>query len=80
MLTYFQFCFDFLLQTDINFIQQTFKNIRKNFQKEIFEGIIEVISIPANFYPNFSELRPTLNDSLERVKWRTKQNFGNKLS
>jgi len=38
-------------------------------------GLIEIISPPASFYPNLDDLQLTLNDPLERVKWRTKQNL-----
>ena len=38
-------------------------------------GLLEIISPPASFYPNLDDLRVTLNDPLERVKWRTKQNL-----
>lgn len=36
---------------------------------------MEIISPPASFYPNMTELRVTLNDPVERVRWRTKQNL-----
>ena len=38
-------------------------------------GLLEIIAPPASFYPKLDELRVTLNDPLERVKWRTKQNL-----
>lgn len=36
---------------------------------------MEVISPPASFYPDLNGLRVTLNDPMERVRWRTKQNL-----
>ena len=38
-------------------------------------GLLEIVSPPASFYPDLNELRVTLNDPVERVKWRTKQNL-----
>lgn len=38
-------------------------------------GLLEIISPPPSFYPDLNELRVTLNDPIERVKWRTKQNL-----
>ena len=39
------------------------------------DGLLEVISPPSSFYPDMNSLRITLNDPIERVKWRTKQNL-----
>lgn len=35
--------------------------------------MIDIISPPASFYPDFEKLRLTLSDPLERVRWRSKQ-------
>jgi alpha-1,3-mannosylglycoprotein beta-1,4-N-acetylglucosaminyltransferase A/B len=43
------------------------------FGKHIERGVLEVISPPADFYPNLTALRPTLGDEPERVQWRSKQ-------
>ena len=43
------------------------------FTKYINLGVLEVISPPAEFYPNLTALRPTLGDEPERVQWRSKQ-------
>ena len=40
-------------------------------------GLIEVLSPSAAYYPNFETLPVTLGDSHKRVKWRTKQNLDN---
>jgi alpha-1,3-mannosylglycoprotein beta-1,4-N-acetylglucosaminyltransferase A/B len=45
------------------------------FGKHIERGVLEVISPPADFYPNLTALRPTLGDEPERVQWRSKQNL-----
>uniref|UniRef100_A0A7N6F5P8 Alpha-1,3-mannosyl-glycoprotein 4-beta-N-acetylglucosaminyltransferase A n=1 Tax=Anabas testudineus TaxID=64144 RepID=A0A7N6F5P8_ANATE len=38
-------------------------------------GLLEVISPPAAYYPDLTNLKETFGDSRDRVKWRTKQNL-----
>ncbi|KAI7685834.1 Alpha-1, 3-mannosyl-glycoprotein 4-beta-N-acetylglucosaminyltransferase B [Sarcoptes scabiei] len=64
-----------IAETDEKFIEETIDKIVKNFPNEIDRGLLEIISPPSNYYPNFSDLKRTLDDSIERVRWRTKQNF-----
>ncbi|NWI94905.1 MGT4B acetylglucosaminyltransferase, partial [Pitta sordida] len=45
------------------------------FPREIHSGVLEVISPPASYYPDLSNLKKTLGDSEARVRWRTKQNL-----
>lgn len=45
------------------------------FSERVESGLIEVISPPASFYPDMENLRETLGDPPERVRWRTKQNL-----
>ncbi|NWR29924.1 MGT4B acetylglucosaminyltransferase, partial [Tachuris rubrigastra] len=45
------------------------------FSREIQSGVLEVISPPASYYPDLSNLKKTLGDSEDRVRWRTKQNL-----
>jgi N-Acetylglucosaminyltransferase-IV (GnT-IV) conserved region. len=45
------------------------------FSEQVESGLIEVISPPASYYPDMENLRNTLGDSPERVRWRTKQNL-----
>ena len=47
--------------------------VQSMFGKHIDRGVLEVISPPADFYPNLTNLRPTLGDEPERVQWRSKQ-------
>uniref|UniRef100_A0A8C1QNH1 Alpha-1,3-mannosyl-glycoprotein 4-beta-N-acetylglucosaminyltransferase A n=1 Tax=Cyprinus carpio TaxID=7962 RepID=A0A8C1QNH1_CYPCA len=47
----------------------------RKFYTELNSGLLEVISPPASYYPDFSNLKETFGDSKERVKWRTKQNL-----
>ncbi|NXA11211.1 MGT4B acetylglucosaminyltransferase, partial [Sapayoa aenigma] len=45
------------------------------FPREIQSGVLEVISPPASYYPDLSNLKKTFGDSEARVRWRTKQNL-----
>ncbi|XP_036327426.1 alpha-1,3-mannosyl-glycoprotein 4-beta-N-acetylglucosaminyltransferase A-like [Rhagoletis pomonella] len=51
------------------------KQVELNFEPYVDCGLIDIISPSASYYPNFETLRITLQDSLERVKWRSKQNL-----
>lgn len=48
------------------------------FKSELDSGLLDVIVPPAEFYPDLAHLMrhdKVFNDSAERVKWRTKQNY-----
>ncbi|NXD40648.1 MGT4B acetylglucosaminyltransferase, partial [Copsychus sechellarum] len=45
------------------------------FPREVQSGVLEVISPPAFYYPDLSNLKKTFGDSEDRVRWRTKQNL-----
>lgn len=60
---------------DIEYVRTTAHELEKLYEKHIDNGLIEIISPPAEFYPDFRELKPSLNDDPARVKWRTKQNY-----
>lgn len=71
-----QACFVVLIaETDIDFVRKTAEQITSQFQLEVNSGLIEIISPPASYYPDMSTLRETLGDTMERVKWRSKQNL-----
>uniref|UniRef100_A0A8C3LZU0 MGAT4 family member D n=1 Tax=Chrysolophus pictus TaxID=9089 RepID=A0A8C3LZU0_CHRPC len=46
-----------------------------HFPREVQSGVLEIISPPASYYPDLSNLRKTFGDSEDRVRWRTKQNL-----
>ena len=60
---------------DIDYVIKQSLEIEEQFPNELESGLIEIISPPATFYPNMSNLQRTFGDTLERVVWRTKQNF-----
>ena len=58
-------------------MQNTIESLTKAFKAEMDSGLLDVIVPPTEFYPDFSHTLPdpVFNDSAERVKWRTKQNY-----
>lgn len=62
---------------DQSFVQNTIENINKAFKFETDSGLLEIIVPPAEFYPDLTRIEPdkVFQDSKERVKWRTKQNY-----
>lgn len=65
----------FIAETDFDYVQKFAEDLQRRFPEHFESGLIEVISPPASYYPDTNKLRITLNDSLERVKWRSKQNL-----
>lgn len=65
----------FIGETDLEYVQLVAKQIEVRFATYVENGLIEVLSPPASYYPNMDKLRLTLGDSAERVKWRSKQNL-----
>jgi alpha-1,3-mannosylglycoprotein beta-1,4-N-acetylglucosaminyltransferase A/B len=60
---------------DIEYVRTTAHQLEKLYDKYIENGLIEIISPPIEFYPDFDQLKLSLNDDKQRVKWRTKQNY-----
>ncbi|XP_066909573.1 alpha-1,3-mannosyl-glycoprotein 4-beta-N-acetylglucosaminyltransferase B isoform X2 [Halyomorpha halys] len=64
-----------IAETDEEYVLSVAGELREQFDNEISNGLLEVISPPASYYPDMNHLRPTLGDAPERVRWRTKQNL-----
>ncbi|GBM84159.1 Alpha-1,3-mannosyl-glycoprotein 4-beta-N-acetylglucosaminyltransferase A [Araneus ventricosus] len=62
-------------QIDRDYVKEQTQEIRNRFQKHLDSGLLEVIAPPEGYYPDFNNLRNTLGDTVERVRWRTKQNL-----
>ncbi|CAF1311452.1 unnamed protein product [Rotaria sp. Silwood1] len=60
---------------DIEYVRTTAHQIEKLYNQYIENGLIEILSPPIEYYPDFDKLTLSLNDNKERVKWRTKQNY-----
>ena len=60
---------------DLEYVRTTAHELERLYDKYIENGLIEIISPPLEFYPDFDQLRLSLNDDKQRVKWRTKQNY-----
>lgn len=68
-------CIVFIAETDLEYVHLVAKEIEIRFNTYVENGLIEVLSPSASYYPEMDKLRITLNDPLERVKWRSKQNL-----
>ncbi|XP_058884800.1 alpha-1,3-mannosyl-glycoprotein 4-beta-N-acetylglucosaminyltransferase A isoform X3 [Acipenser ruthenus] len=65
----------FVGEADIDYVRSVVESLEKEFSTEISSGLLEVISPPASYYPDLTNLKETFGDTKERVKWRTKQNL-----
>ncbi|CAB3365848.1 Hypothetical predicted protein [Cloeon dipterum] len=65
----------FVAETDLEYVVSVAKEIEMQFSPHVEAGLIEIISPPASYYPDLTNLTPTLGDSPERFRWRTKQNL-----
>ncbi|KAM8748703.1 alpha-1,3-mannosyl-glycoprotein 4-beta-N-acetylglucosaminyltransferase A [Acanthopagrus schlegelii] len=65
----------FVGETDVDYVHSVVAVLEKEFSTELSSGLLEVISPPAAYYPDLTNLKETFGDSKERVKWRTKQNL-----
>lgn len=61
----------------MEFVRKISNDITSTFKDEVESGLIEIISPPAGLYPDAASLKQTIDDPMERVRWRSKQNFGN---
>ena len=53
----------------------TANTIYRNYTNLCETGVIQIIGVPPEFYPDFTKMKPTLNDSVFRTAWRSKQNL-----
>uniref|UniRef100_A0A7N6BAI7 Alpha-1,3-mannosyl-glycoprotein 4-beta-N-acetylglucosaminyltransferase A n=1 Tax=Anabas testudineus TaxID=64144 RepID=A0A7N6BAI7_ANATE len=65
----------FVGETDLDYVHSVVGDLEKEFSTELSSGLLEVISPPAAYYPDLTNLKETFGDSRDRVKWRTKQNL-----
>lgn len=65
----------FIAETDLSFVKRTSAEIEDQFGNFIESGLIEILSPPASYYPDLDHVIPTIGDSVERTRWRTKQNL-----
>lgn len=49
--------------------------VGEKFSEHIKSGLLEIISPPDEFYPNMTQLKQTLGDGMDRIKWRSKQSL-----
>ncbi|KAI1283784.1 Alpha-1,3-mannosyl-glycoprotein 4-beta-N-acetylglucosaminyltransferase B [Halotydeus destructor] len=67
----------FIAETNQTYVERQIAEIDELFYEHIESGLLEVISPPASYYPHLtnSTIKITLNDPINRVIWRTKQNL-----
>ncbi|XP_068868816.1 alpha-1,3-mannosyl-glycoprotein 4-beta-N-acetylglucosaminyltransferase-like protein MGAT4D isoform X2 [Aphelocoma coerulescens] len=65
----------FIAEVDVEYVKRVSESVKTSFPREVQSGVLEVISPPASYYPDLSNLKKTLGDSEDRVRWRTKQNL-----
>ncbi|XP_029452686.1 alpha-1,3-mannosyl-glycoprotein 4-beta-N-acetylglucosaminyltransferase-like protein MGAT4D isoform X2 [Rhinatrema bivittatum] len=65
----------FVAEVNVQFVNAIAESIKHAFPNEVESGMLEVISPPPAYYPDFSGIKETFGDSKERVRWRTKQNL-----
>lgn len=65
----------FIAETDTEYVNILITDIVNQFHDHLNNGLLEIITPPAAYYPDFNTLKPNLGDPFERVKWRTKQNL-----
>ncbi|CAM1322762.1 MGAT4B (predicted) [Pycnogonum litorale] len=65
----------FVAETNGTYVGQIVQEVRSRFDEHIESGFLEIISPDPSFYPDFSYLKKTLGDPMDRVKWRSKQNL-----
>lgn len=65
----------FIAETDPDFVSEQAQLIEESFQQHIESGLIEIVAPPVSYYPNMNETKATLGDTVERTRWRTKQNL-----
>lgn len=62
-------------ESDLKFVRKVAKAVQSYFGQHLDSGLIEVISPPASYYPTTEQLPATHRDSLDKVRWRSKQNL-----
>ncbi|XP_010022882.1 PREDICTED: alpha-1,3-mannosyl-glycoprotein 4-beta-N-acetylglucosaminyltransferase B-like, partial [Nestor notabilis] len=65
----------FVAEVNAEYVNSVAESVKTSFPREIQSGVLEVISPPASYYPDLSNLKQTFGDSEDRVRWRTKQNL-----
>ncbi|XP_056346500.1 alpha-1,3-mannosyl-glycoprotein 4-beta-N-acetylglucosaminyltransferase-like protein MGAT4D isoform X2 [Oenanthe melanoleuca] len=65
----------FIAEVEAEYVKSVAESVKTSFPREVQSGVLEVISPPASYYPDLSNLKKTFGDSEDRVRWRTKQNL-----
>jgi alpha-1,3-mannosylglycoprotein beta-1,4-N-acetylglucosaminyltransferase A/B len=64
----------FIAEIDKKIVHEVAREIRMNFIEHLESGLIEIIAPAASYYhPKLDNLKLTLNDTIDRVRWRSKE-------
>jgi len=63
----------FVAETDFHHVTSISILLEEKFSEHLQSGLLEIISPPPQFYPDLTRLEETLGDSMDRVRWRSKQ-------
>ncbi|KAI6069543.1 Alpha-1,3-mannosyl-glycoprotein 4-beta-N-acetylglucosaminyltransferase-like protein MGAT4D isoform X1 [Aix galericulata] len=58
----------FVAEVNEEYVNSVAESVKSSFPKEIQSGVLEIISPPASYYPDLSNLRKTLGDSEDRLE------------
>jgi len=67
-----------IAETDMDYVHAISSQLDERFKQYIDDGLIEIIAVPLNYYPNFdlnNDIKDSMGDPTDRVRWRTKQNL-----
>lgn len=64
-----------IADTDEEYVMQVASELKEHFAADLESGLVDVVAPTAAYYPDMNQLRTTLGDPEERVRWRSKQNL-----
>ncbi|CAH1736390.1 unnamed protein product [Aphis gossypii] len=64
-----------IAEVDLEYTRQLSEEIKNRLSDAVNSGLLEIIAPSPGYYPDLKNLRLTLGDSEDRVRWRSKQNL-----
>ncbi|OXB62933.1 hypothetical protein ASZ78_006868 [Callipepla squamata] len=58
----------FVAEVNAEYVNSVAESVKASFPREVQSGVLEVISPPASYYPDLSNLKKTFGDSEDRVR------------
>ena len=63
----------YLADKDPDYNQFVLTNLTQRYPEYLENGFMNIIQAPSDFYPDFKNLKRNFGDSVERVKWRSRE-------